>query len=254
MPQAPLPPLGARLQATNLISPIVKGTPTPMDVIQHQQLIDFAQRFGEGVDIGKKLMRLPRDAAENAAQKAHAVLDKAYTQEIQKAASAIIADPKYKNDPRGLSLALEKLLVPSGIYQSGEEGGFSPETPISLYGKNYFTPVEPVEPEKPKPAPLQPKGKVTTGDLIGPNGERIKTDQGDGNGGGDNKDSEPSNPIEQQFKNHTGSHAALDLSNSSGLAYQPLNYYPPAQFGNNGQSNTVLPAAPIDTDTESAYV
>lgn len=71
MPNIPLPPLQARLQQTNLISPIVRGTPTPMDVIQHQQLIDYMQRFKEGIDAAQDLSRSRMIAKQSAAQ-AHA--------------------------------------------------------------------------------------------------------------------------------------------------------------------------------------
>lgn len=68
MPNIPLPPLQARLQQQNMITPIVKGTPTPMDVIQHQALIDYAQRAQEGIKGMQDLTRSKQIAAEAQAQ------------------------------------------------------------------------------------------------------------------------------------------------------------------------------------------
>lgn len=109
-----------------------------MDVLGHQFIPNYMDSLAKGVDIGAKLARLPRDAAENAAQKAHAVLDKAYTQSIQKAAQAILKDPKYANDPQGQAEALRNLLVPSGSYYGEHGGGFSGAIPGQILPPGTF--------------------------------------------------------------------------------------------------------------------
>jgi hypothetical protein len=114
MPNIPLPPLQARLQQQNMITPIVKGTPTPMDVIQHQQLIDYMARFKEGIDAAQDLSRSRMVAKQSAAQ-AHAA-------DVQGRENKNLDDYLSKIDKSKMSPADKMFFSNMAIYQSGFSG------------------------------------------------------------------------------------------------------------------------------------
>jgi hypothetical protein len=189
MPQAPLPAPAQRLSPQNLITPIIAGTSTPQDVLAHQWNVDMIDKMGKGLQIGQALARLPREGAENVAQKAYAEIAAQQAKAIQAQIKQIQKTTYNPTDPAANLAAqnaeIQKVLTTSGYYYSGGTGGFSGQYPANLLPRATFlgsetdtnrtpatnTPApaattnQPVTPAKtvtpaPAPAPVQQKSPL----------------------------------------------------------------------------------------------
>lgn len=172
MPQAPLPAPAQRLTPQNLITPIIAGTPTPQDVIAHQWNVDMIDKMGKGVQIGQALARLPREGAENVAQKAYAEIAAQQAKAIQAQIKQIQKTTYNPTDPAANLAAqnaeIQRVLTTGGYYYGTGGGGYSGQLPANILPRASFlgpetdvTPKTPAAPATPPATPATPAKTVT---------------------------------------------------------------------------------------------
>jgi hypothetical protein len=180
MPQAPLPAPAARIQVPSLISPMVGITPNPPN-LPAQLLPDVMARVKEGAEAGLMMAKLPKEVAENRAQKLLADISSDHAKMVkQQYATAMKGINPYTNKPfqdNGEKIAVfNQLKIDSGI-SMGEGGGssMSPTMAPNVYGpQNYRMGVQrgiTVD----QPQGNQPQGNQPQGNQ--PKGNQPKTNQ-----------------------------------------------------------------------------
>jgi hypothetical protein len=120
--------LPARLQPQNLITPIVGGGNTPLNVASAFHYPDFVENMQKGLQMGSALAKLPREGAENALQKAYAQIQIEQAKNVQNQIKAIQADKSM--DPAHKTAAIQSLLIQSGITTSPTGQSSSPFLPF----------------------------------------------------------------------------------------------------------------------------
>jgi hypothetical protein len=164
MPQAPLPAPPARLAPQNLITPIIAGTSTPQDVIAHQWQVDMLDKMGKGVQIGQALARLPREGAENVAQKAYAEIASQQAKAIQAQIKQIQKTTYNPSDPAANLAAqnaeIQRILTTGGYYYGTGGGGFSGQLPANVLPRGSFLGSETDTDNRPNNAPSNAPNNV----------------------------------------------------------------------------------------------
>lgn len=143
MPQAPLPAPAARLVPQNLITPMHAGTSTPMDVLAHQQMVDYIGSLQKGVQIGHELSKLPTEGQEQVLQRAHIQLalekGKALKQQIDAINKKYDALPATPENLRAKALEQNQAYIIAGEEQLGaNQFAQRPTMGADVYGKEGY--------------------------------------------------------------------------------------------------------------------
>jgi len=135
MPQAPLPAPAARTQPTELIRPIVAGTPTPPS-LPTQLLPDVVDRIRKGVETADWLTKIPREASETVMQKMMQNVQEQLYKATMAKIKAIQSDKTMTEQAK--SDAIRSEILKSGYGAVGNQGTQNFQVPVGVSGTEIY--------------------------------------------------------------------------------------------------------------------